>query len=123
MTRPDQVGDPAQDELDLTQEYTVEMPFMPIERRRPSWHLTPFSGKKVPCPKCGLGAGENDSAPAGHYHPNVSTTAPCYALTQQHQDLFQMVGFPEHIDRRCHFCHFEWVEGLAAGAQPAEGEG
>lgn len=100
--------DPNQEILDLDQVLTVTVPFMPIDVEEPTWGLVPFSGKETLCVKCQTTGIKN-----AQHHDQVATYRPCYRLVQANHPLFIRIRFPEHIDRRCDVCGYEWVEGLA----------
>ncbi len=110
-----------QDTLDLDEVVEVRIPYLPTEVTKPSWDLPPFSGKKVVCAKCGLGVGSDDSTTSTHHHRTATVGGPCYEMIRFHMDIYNQIGFPEHLDRRCPVCGYQWVEALADGpAQPEE---
>ena len=93
----------------LGTEITVVYPL--TEQPPPDWRLPKFSGHKSRCPKCLSGA-DDTGHPKMNYHERVATYHPCYLLTLNQPDLFALIGFPEHLDRRCIACGYEWVEAL-----------
>lgn len=101
----------SQEEFDLGTR--VEMVFPLIEMQPKVWTLPPYSGKRVRCAKCGHGASEKDAQTHTLFHDVIRVGSPCWDLMQSDMDLFQSVGFPEHLDRRCPVCQFAWVEALA----------
>lgn len=103
-----------QADFGLGHEIAVVFPL--VEVAPPAWHLPPFSGKKTRCSKCGIGALSEDSIVGTTYHAHVPIHEPCYRLyVQGNMPLYTQIGFPEHLDRRCPVCHYEWVEALADG--------
>jgi hypothetical protein len=103
-------GLPVQETLDLDQVLTVTVPFMPVEVEPLSYRLPEFSGRNTRCAKCGI----SSETPA-NYHDGVTLrhTEPCYRAWQTLEEARFSVPFPEHIDRRCPVCRYEWTEALA----------
>ncbi len=111
-----------QESLDLDEVVEVRIPYLPTEAVAPSWNLPPFSGKKCVCAKCGLGVGSDDSPTSVHHHKELTVGGPCYEMIRFSMGLYNRIGFPEHLDRRCPVCGYTWVEALADGpALPEEG--
>jgi hypothetical protein len=87
---------------------SVEQPLLPQER----WHLPEYSTVR-PCSKCG---GMNLTTV---YHDGVKNWQPCYQHWWKYQ--YESPGsstsqdtFPEHMDRRCTRCNYEWCEAVLA---------
>lgn len=97
-----------QESFDLHTDMLVRYPIQEIEP--PRFDLPPYTGE-ASCVKCRKGS------PMVSYHDRVAGWRPCWEASA-HTSL-PREAFPEHLDRKCHGCGYEWVEAIADG--PVDG--
>lgn len=99
-----------QQEFDLATDMLVRYPL--VESPGPSLDMPPFSGKGAHCSKCGGDSVRMD------YHAGLTTYKPCAAIWYRTPtEVKRQFGniFPEHMDRRCTTCNYEWTEDINRG--------
>jgi hypothetical protein len=98
---------PGQMEFDLSTDMVVRYPL--IESPEPGLDLPPFSGKDAHCSKCG------DNNVRIDFHAGMTTHKPCagiwYRTPPEVKKHYAFI-FPEHMDRRCTTCNYEWSEDI-----------
>lgn len=86
----------------------IEQPLVPKDH----WDIPPFNAEGV-CAKCGY------EKIHSRYHNGVATYEPCYDHFDSHRTTVAPIGgdtwvsasqFPEHLDRSCDRCSYQWVE-------------
>lgn len=84
----------------------VQKPLVPND----AWGLPEF-GDDHSCEKCG-----SDNVITA-YHCDVANWKPCYEIWRERSQDAQIMAsswrtFPEHMDKKCTRCGYEWTEGV-----------
>lgn len=115
MSEPPVVAGPGQQEIPLGTEARVFYPLLE-DILFGRFSLPAYSSKFTLCPKCrGVNSDGDPAVVASTYHKGVFVGGPCWYLYVEHKFSDHNQAFPEHIDRRCNNCGYEWAEGVVDG--------